>query len=200
MAVTVGEYKRIMAKSIFAWVKVGVTGILFSLICLIIGFCMFSFQNFMAKPFVVILISYSFIMLFLYVFLANKVSLKTLMRDVWNHKLGDFIESKVYSYIRGLAEKQPNWLKGITGTKFVKIFLEIMSQDGTLNKAQRLVLKYGVQKVKLTDEDFVDVEHQLPQIVIHKIETNVQSLIHPSYLLFYVLLAIQFVLLILALI
>ena len=191
----VGEYKKIMAKSIFAWIKVGVTGILFSLICLIVGFCMFSSRNF----FVVILIAYSLIMFFLYILLANNVSLKTLMRGVWNHKLGDFIESKVYSYIRGLTAKQPNWLKGITSTKFVKTFLEIMSQDGTLNKVQRLVLKYGVKKVELTDEDFVDVEHQLPQIVINKIEGNVQSLIHPSYSLFYILIAIQFVLLILAL-
>ena len=119
------------------------------------------------------------------------------MRGVWNHELGDFIRSKVYLYIRDLTEKQPDWLKGVTGTKFIKAFLEIMSQDGTLNKVQRLVFKYGIKKVELTDEDFVDVEHQLPQIVIHKIESNIQSLIHPSYSLFYILIAIQFVLLIL---
>jgi len=203
-----GEYKKIMAKSIFAWIKVGITGILFSLMCLIIGASVLFVnstdqislsQIFMIKPFAAILTFLSLILFFVYILLANTISLKTLMRGVWNHKLSDFIEAKVYSYIRGLTEKQPDWLKGITGTKFVKIFLEVVSQDGTLNKVQRLVLRCGVKKMKLKDEDFVDIEHQLPQIVIHKIKRSIQSLIHPSYLLFYILLTIQFVLLILAL-
>lgn len=203
-------YKTIGLKSILAWAKVVAVGGIISLGCIIAAIWLLVRNNlpehsglkfyhvFADKPWATILLFASILAMIAYVVIANKYAIQTLINLVWNNKLADFIIPKIQHYIQVLSDRQPGWMKGMTSSKFVSICLDIIRQDGTLNKVQRLVLGYGFKGLKLRNSDFQQPEYQLSHIVIGKIESKIAEITQPSLSLFWIVFIIQIAFLILA--
>jgi hypothetical protein len=205
-------YKLIAFNSLIAWLKPAVPGILLSLVCIGTAIWLLASNNppeaqgfkfyfiFTKKPWVTALLILSCIFPILYVLVANKYAINTLMSQVWSNKLSGFIVPKVHSYLETLSERQPDWMQGITNSKFTQLCLDIVMQDGTLNKVQRLVLRTGFKGINMKASDFEDPEYKLPHVVVTKMENLIASLTQPSLLFFWILLILQLVALFLALI
>lgn len=201
----------IATKSIWAWIKVGVSGLLLAFICLGIAIWLFLSNNegkysgfdffkvFVDKPWVTLLLFSSFLFSFLYIMMANKMAMQKLIRMVWENKLGGFILPKVQSYIFQFSSKQPNWLVGITSSEFSHMFIDAISRDETLNKVQSMVMNYGFRGMNLKKNEFQQPEADLSFIIVEKIEEKISGSANSSFNFFFVLVIMQLLILVLAL-
>ena len=194
------SYRSIGFRALMSWLKIFTSGFLFSVICIIIFIRLFLQEN-TSSPCLIIFLIVSVVCIFLYALCANKYALQRLVNQVWNNKLANFIIPKIYSYTELLTNKQPNWMKQFAGSQLSEALLDIMSQDGTLNKVQRLVMKFGLRGLKLKKKEVEKQENEplyLSTVISGKIEKKIAELTTPSLFLFWILLAIQLILLILA--
>jgi hypothetical protein len=199
------SYRTTGLKAAWAWIKTGVSGILFSLLCIIISIWLFTtsdnsniFKVFGEKTFAVILLTVSIIFIVLYVIAANKIALSTLINLVWNNKLSGFIVTRVHTYMQSFTDSQPDWLTDINKSRFSQMCQDIILRDGTLNKIQRTVLRYGFRHLSLSKSDFQKPQYELSETIVTKISDKISSVTEPSYLFFRILLIIQFIVLVLA--
>ncbi len=205
-------YRKIGFKALTNWIKTGGTGILFSLVCLIISSIMLlksgsddagisKLNAFSDRPLVSILFVSSFIFPIVYVALANQYALKTLLYQVWRNKLVDFVIPKVDSYVSKLSNLQPNWFRNVTTAAAVKAqLLDVLRKDKSVNKIQRIVLNYGFNKLKINNTDFQQPENVFTSILIERVRNLLNFSSEPSAMLFWFVAGIQLLALIIVIV
>jgi len=199
------SYAKIAAKTTFTWIKVGLVGMLFSLLCIGISTWLvkknylseLSFsENLANNPLPFILLIGSVIAVFFYFILAKKITTMTLVNQVWQNKLSGFILPKIQVYTEKIISGNSDKLKGIAESNFVKQVTNSVKRDKTINRVQRLALAYGLKDINLSATDFSS--DNISQILALKVESKIQSLTQPSFKQFWIFFFVQLFLLILS--
>ncbi len=207
------SYRSIVMGSVFTWLKIGITKIIFSLVCIVVGvgrlFTGISgdlkFSQYMEmKSWAIALVLLSVGAIVLYVLFANRAFRKRLVGQMWSQKVSNFLVPKIHSYFAELPKKCPGWVEGLTSSKFAKMLVDVVTEDGALNKIQRLVVVYGIKRIKIGKSDLEvgeENEQNLLQLLVVKFDKGIsETLEYPSGKNFGILFGIQFTLFVLAVI
>lgn len=199
------NYVQIAASCLFTWIKVGLVGILFSILCVGTSIWLVKknylselsfFGNLADNPMPFILLIGSVIGVFFYFILAKKITIMTAINEVWKNKLAGFILPKIQIYTKNLMSVQSDKLKVVTESNYVKQLTNFAKKDKTMNRVQRLVLSYGLKDMDLSPNDFS--RDDLPQFLALKVENKIHSLTQPPFKFFWIFFFAQLIVLIVA--
>ncbi len=193
-------YKQIGFKAMAAWAKTGGVGIFISILTFIISIVML--WNKESKTWPGILLISSIIFSLIYVLIANKHALNTLLYQLWKNKLAYFIIPKVDSYVIKFSNLQPGWFQNLTTAASIKTkLLDELRKDKAVNKVQRIVLNYGFEKLKLSKMDFQQPEDAFKSLLIQQVRDKIDIFKRaPSCPIFWLIVSLQIILTILTVI
>jgi hypothetical protein len=203
---------RITVKSSLKWFTIVSIGTLFTLIC----FLIIIFQDNGGSggghgsvyAYLVNLFSYNFcgFLLFIgtpifvlgYFMIANKVAIQTVIHQIWENKMGSFIEEKVVFLVDKLTASN-NWTNSISNKTMLKLkLLEANKNDKESSKIKKKTISYVLNKISFDNVDFANKDLKLSEVVSGNINKFVSETIEPSFLFFWLLLLFQLVLIIIA--
>jgi hypothetical protein len=127
----------------------------------------------------------------LYVVVANKITIQSLIYMAWNSKVGEFITNRVEQIIAKVTDGK-NWVGKATSASLLRAkLLQANQNDENTSKVQRKIIGYGFQKMSLDGIDFQDENTKLSSILSNKFQELVSDMTEPSFMLFWILLGIQ---------
>ena len=201
------NYAQIVLSCVFTWIKVGLFGMLFSFSCIGASLWLLKksylselsfLENVFDSPLPFILLIISVIAVFFYFILAKKITIMTLVNQIWKNKLSGFIRPNIQLCAEKIMSVQSSKLKSVTESDIAKQLTDFIKKDKTISRAQRLVLSYGLKDIDLSADDFSSDD--FPQFIALKVENKIQSLTKPPFSLFWKLFFGQLLLLVLAMI
>lgn len=192
----VKTFTKIGVKSTFKWLAIFAFGIFIS----VMFFSIVLIQNreFMGlitqNPAGLIVLIGTPFFIFLYFVLANKITIQSIIYNIWVNKGHEFVEPLVEKIGTKITSKI-NWTSEISNHAILKAkLISENASDLETPKMQRKVLNYVIKKVNLDDINFKDENLRLTDVLVLKIKSFISTVSKPSYTMFWVLAAIQLLL------
>ncbi|MFB9076423.1 hypothetical protein ACFFLS_24420 [Flavobacterium procerum] len=133
-----------------------------------------------------------------YFMIANKVAIQTMIHQVWENKMGKYIEEKVILLVDKLTASQ-NWANSASNATMLRLkLLEANKNDKETSVIKKRIIGYFFAKINLDDIDFSNKDLKLSEIISFKLNRFISETIEPSFLFFWLLLAFQLILIIAA--
>ncbi|KAF2508809.1 hypothetical protein [Flavobacterium foetidum] len=133
-----------------------------------------------------------------YFMIANKVAIQTMIHQVWENKMGKYIEDKVVMLVDKLTASH-NLTNSISNSTILRLkLLEANKNDKETSMIKKRIIGYFFAKIKLDDIDFSNKDLKLSEIISFKLNRFISETIEPSFLFFWLLLAFQLILIIVA--
>ncbi|MDG1331870.1 MAG: hypothetical protein P8P74_06050 [Crocinitomicaceae bacterium] len=134
-----------------------------------------------------------------YILFANKVSIQNIIYLFFKSKAGDYLVSVLVRALEKITQNK-GWHSDLINKAILKAkVLHEVQQDPNTSGLQKRVIKYGFKKISMEDVDFQDPELNLPIELSEKFRNYFAELTRPSLFPFWIVLLIQFVLLIVSL-
>ncbi|MEN2402218.1 hypothetical protein GKZ90_0020685 [Flavobacterium sp. MC2016-06] len=203
---------KITAASTLKWLVIVLIGNLFTLTCfLIILFQNISFAGgghgnvyafiinlFFHNTCGFILLVGAPIFAFLYFAIANKIAIQTMIHQLWQNKMGSYIDAKVIMIVDKLVESN-DWTSSTSNDAMLRLkLLEANRSDNESSKIKKKVIGYIFAKIQLDDIDFSNQDLKFSNVVSTKLNNFVSETVEPSFLFFWLLLFFQLLLIIVA--
>ena len=197
-----GFYVKLASKSLLRWLVLSGSGFLLSAIG--IGVAIFLFGNNSTGlrwgVWTVLLLLASVGFIAIYIVVANKVSLGFMLFQLLENKLSPVIGDKVAVLVSSLIDRQPGFLNALKGPVLRAGMLDAANGDTTLNKVQRRVIRFGLEKVRLEDINFQEENMNLPAVISGRVLSELEAAAQPGYRLFWLVAGAHALLLVLALV
>ena len=197
-----GFYVKLASKSLLRWLVLSGSGFLLSAIG--IGVAIFLFGNNSTGlrwgVWTVLLLLASVGFIAIYIVVANKVSLGFMLFQLLENKLSPVIGDKVAVLVSSLIDRQPGFLNALKGPVLRAGMLDAANGDTTLNKVQRRVIRFGLEKVRLEDINFQEENMNLPAVISGRVLSELEAAAQPGYRLFWLAAGAHALLLVLALV
>lgn len=213
MKTNISVFTKIATRSLLAWLRVVIPGLLLSVIGLIVAiyiigsqpetgytgpraggmlgiFVLFSVACWSCLLFVISLAGFV-----LFPSLASGYTIKTALFLVWDNKLGDFFIDKISDYLDRVwlrTGKQTNAKESIKELK-----LEVQ-KDTNINKLQKRLLNYLLKKVRLDDIDWQAPPAEIKRAILEKFKVYIGEKLQPSKLVIRLAMILPIVLMVLA--
>ena len=127
----------------------------------------------------------------LYIIVANKTAILSMVHEVLRGKAGGIISGKVGELVEGLAHGGTGMVRATDAAMMrVRLLQANMNNPGT-SKPQRRVIRYGLKKMRLDDIDFQRKDLDLGTLVVGKMDQVLQETSKPSLKLFWLLVLVQ---------
>lgn len=137
---------------------------------------------------------------FLYFAVANKIGIQTIIYEIWTNKAMQFVEPAIKKIADKITSKQ-NWMTSVSDQAMLRAkLLDENRNDKSNSSLNRRVLGYVFKKIKLDDIDFRDENLTLTEVLTLKLKNFISETTKPSFILFWVLVGVQFLLLILSIV
>jgi hypothetical protein len=203
---------KITAKSSFRWFTIVSIGILFTLICFLIilfqdnggaggghGSIYVYLINLFSHNFCGFLLFIGAPMFILgYFMFANKIAIQTVIHQIWENKMGGYIEGKIVFLVDKMTASS-NWTNSISNKTMLKLkLLEANKNDKESSKIKKKVISYLLNKISFDNVDFANKDLKLSEVISGNIKKFVSETIEPSFLVFWLLLLFQLVLIVVA--
>lgn len=196
-------YSQIAAKSFLKWLLLIATGFLITIILFTIALV----QNWNLTGehgYIIALLTSNWaaflliiglpLYLFLYVMIANKYSMQSIIFLVWKNKAEEFAAEKIKLVVDKIMAKN-NSVNTVTNATILKLqLLEENRRSPDSSKIKRKAVDYIIKKIKLNDIDYSNKDLRLADIVANKVNNYISETAEPSLQLFWILVAIQFIL------
>ena len=218
----VARFGKIAAKSFLAWLRVIVGGGLLSIICFIVSIVLISNNSgpgfagaragivgaLMAIPYLFVVEFWTALLLFgsvgamvFYTSFASSYGVQKAIQLTWNNKLGDVLMAKLERYLSSIFDKKNEEIVGAQDATLIKRNLvEEVKNDNESSSIQKRILQYLLKRVKLDNIDFAKKDFNVKAIIIQKAKDFIAEKMEPTMQPFWIVLAIHFAVLVLALI
>lgn len=199
---------KITAKTSLTWVTIFLTGSILTMI----SFFLILFQNttfaesahgavyaFIINLFLnnlggFILFIGAPVFVFLYFMIANKIATQSMIYHLWENKMASYIDAKVVLIVDKLTASN-DWSSTISNEIVLKLqLLEANRNDKESSKIKRKTISYLINKIELDDIDLTNKDLKLSNIISYKLNKFMSESIEPSFLFFWLLFSLQFVL------
>lgn len=216
MKTNISVFTKIATRSLLAWLRVVIPGLLLSVIGLIVSiyiigsqpdpgyagaraggvgaimglFVLFSVACWSCLLFVISLAGFV-----LFPSLASGYTIKTAMFLVWDNKLGDFFIDKISNYLDRV------WLrsgKQISEKESIKELKLEVQKDANTNKLQKKLLNYLLKKVRLDDINWQAPPEEIKRAILEKVRIYIGEKLMPSKLVIRIAMVLPILLMILA--
>lgn len=211
---------KIAGRSMLAWLKVAIPGILFSTICFVISLVLLrnnaetylgdgsnSVGELLIRCLAFILSEFWTAVLlltavggiFFYIIFANKLALQTAIYQTWKQKASDWIMNKFEAYLDKLNQRKISSKKPLNNAKDVKVeMLSMIKEDSTTSSLQKRVMRFILSKLYLDDVNFSDPELKLNTVIRTAVAGKLADTLEPSLMWFWIVFAAQIIIMVLA--
>ncbi|OMP75730.1 MULTISPECIES: hypothetical protein [unclassified Chitinophaga] len=218
MKTNISLFTKIATRSLLAWLRVVIPGLLLSVVGLIVSINIIGSQpgpgyagaravgvGAVLGVFVLFNVAFWSCLLFvislagfvLFPSLASGYTIKTALFLVWDNKLGDFFIDKISDYLDRV------WLRGekqINAKESIKALKLEVQKDTNTNKLQKRLLNYLLKRVRLDDVDWQAPPAEIKHAILEKFKVYIGEKLMPSKLVIRLAMILPIVLMILALI
>lgn len=131
---------------------------------------------------------------FLYIIIANKITIQTIIHNLWKNKMESYISSKVVFFVDKLTTAN-DWTSTISNGAILKLkLLEANRNDVENSKIKKRIINYLFTKIKLDDIDFTNKDLKMSEIITYKLNNFISEKVKPSFLFFWLLVSFQLIL------
>ena len=145
-------------------------------------------------------ITSSSVMLYVYFAVASKYSLSAAFSDIWNSNLSSWFSDKLTSYINKLSVKSKTVSKVDNKATEKLRLMQSIKNDKSTSKWQKRLLRFVLKKIKLNDTTFSDSETKFSEVLQEKIKIAAEELARPSKKLIYLAYGVHILIFILAIV
>jgi hypothetical protein len=206
---------KLTTSSIFSFIKINVIGAISSTLILILGFIILSTDidpghsgHVSAIPYLVMIFAVkpiSSILFYitliasplLFFFLGNKYILSKVINKVLKDKSEKYIYPILDKILIKIKDNKDNLLKNGENYNDVKKKIIQQLKNENENRLTKKIVEYGLKKVKLDDVDFRNENLSIVEILKSKIIQVLQNISEPSRQSIWILLAAQWIILLL---
>lgn len=200
---------EIMLKSTFKWVLIVFLGSFFTLLSflvalfwnldLVIGqehkFASFFYGLLEENIPAFLLVFGAPIFFIVYVVMAQKVTIKNTTYLLMRSKAGDYVTQVLVSAVERMSNKN-QWSANLMNKAALKMqVLREIKDDPNASGVQRSIIRYGFRKIDLEDVDFKNGQN-LSEKLVDKFKLFFEEMMKPTLMYFWILLLVQFILLI----
>lgn len=130
-----------------------------------------------------------------YVVMAQKVTIKNTTYLLMRSKAGDYVTQVLVSALEKMSSKH-QWSSNIMNKAALKMqVLREIKDDPNASGIQRSIIRYGFRKIDLEDVDFKNGQN-LSEKLVDKFKLFFEEMMKPTLMYFWILLLVQFILLI----
>jgi hypothetical protein len=202
-------YALIAGKSALRWGLVVFAGVFFSLLFLIVllvqyygtgsGKFLVYFCNLWQTNLAAWVLIFCFpVFIFLYVVLANKIVIQSLVYELWSKKAVVYVEPALQRVVARITNNQ-QWMRDFSNKAMLRArILEAGKTDKTISSTSRKVLVFAFQRINLDDIDFSQEKLSLYDVLLTKLMQFISEMVEPGYVLVWLLLGLQTLLFVLA--
>ncbi|TDW49046.1 hypothetical protein EV144_103571 [Flavobacterium sp. 270] len=133
-----------------------------------------------------------------YFMIANKVAIQSMIHQLWTNKMGSYLDAKVILLVDKITDSN-KVANSISNESILRLqLLEANKRDHESSRIKKKAIGYFFSKIKLDDIDFSNKDLKLSEIISFKLNKFISETIQPSFFLFWLLLAFQLVLIVVA--
>jgi hypothetical protein len=183
-------YAGIATKSVLKWLFIVCSGWILTLIFLIIMLFQY-YGTGHGKVAALILVLLSVLFCFLYVVVANKVAIQTLIYDFWTKKGIQLVKPVLSTAVHQITNNQ-HWLKEVSNDAMLRArLIDASKNNKTTAKNTRRILVFSLKRIQLDDIDFQNEKLSLYDVLLDKLLQYFATFVEPDFLWFWVLLLLQ---------
>lgn len=128
---------------------------------------------------------------FLYFMVANKITIQSVIYDMWSKKASGFVEPTIKKIADRLTSKQ-NWINDVSNEALLRArLLDANKNEKTTSKTNKKVTNYILKKIRLDDIDFGNEKLSFANIISDKLKNYISEATKPSFLFFWLLFLLQ---------
>jgi len=218
---TLRFYRQTAAQVLLRWLMMVGFGIVFSVFCIVTALLLLGnggitpveptaswLANVWARHlWPILLILSSIVFAIVYVVLAGKISLHSIIQRLYAHQLAPAIAHHLTRVLTRLIQQQPEWWQAIDSAKTFKAKLaqaadaadEKQNKHKPLHPLQRKAMRYALHKTELADINFNPSNPNLANEIGQRVMSQLDNLAQPMFSIYWVAVSIHFAILALAL-
>ncbi|KML15412.1 MULTISPECIES: hypothetical protein [Burkholderia] len=116
----------------------------------------------------------------LFIVLANKQAISTLIYNAHTLKLTDFLELKIQALINRVISRQPEFTKHIPNWRALRSKLIHENKSDSMSWLFKKATNYCLRKIKMDDVNFSDPKLSYPEFISTKLKQFTQESLKPS--------------------
>ena len=122
----------------------------------------------------------------LYFLLANRIAFSLALFQVFEKQLAPAVGERVADLVGRLLARQAGAGKVLDGVAALRGKLQSqITEDSTLDRLQRRIVRYGLSRARLDDIDFQRTDLNLPGVVAGRVVDALKAGAEPSYMPFW---------------